>query len=70
MQLVMFIGNDFIASVGVDAHQISLPGYVGTLKRRLLEENSQYLATSSEAPVFLVADFSGDKCKKEKKNDQ
>lgn len=57
MQLVMYLGNDFIASVSVDVHQISQPGYLGKLKRRLMEENSGYLLNTTAEPEFLVVDL-------------
>ncbi|WP_162944959.1 hypothetical protein [Flavisolibacter nicotianae] len=57
MQLVMYLGNDFIASVGVNVHQISQPGYMGKLKRRLMAENSQYLQNTTAEPEFLVVDL-------------
>lgn len=59
MQLVMYLGNDFIASVGLNDHQISQPGYMGKLKRRLMEENSQLLQGIAEEPEFLVTDIAG-----------
>lgn len=54
MQLVMYLGNDFIAAICVNSRQISEPGYMGRLKRRLLEENNHLLLCSSAEPEFLV----------------
>jgi len=53
MQLVMFVGKDAIAAVHVNARQLTMPGYVGSLKRRLLKQNKDLLACVAEAPEFL-----------------
>ena len=58
MQLVMYVGNDFIASVPVNAQKITLPGYVGKLKRGLMNENSEALIYASLRPEFLVVNYS------------
>jgi hypothetical protein len=57
MQLVMYLGNDFIAAICVNSRQISEPGYMGRLKRRLLEENNHLLLCSSAEPEFLVVNI-------------
>lgn len=54
MQLVMYLGNDFIAAINVNSQQITVPGYMGKLKRQLLEENSQVLEETFEEPEFLL----------------
>lgn len=56
MQLVMYLGNDFIDSVSVNSQQLSVPGYMGRLKRQLLSEHSFLLADTSLNPEFLVVD--------------
>lgn len=58
MQLVMYLGNDFIASVRLNVQQITQPGYMGKLKRRLMEENSHFLQDLIEEPEFLLTDLS------------
>jgi hypothetical protein len=58
MQLVMYIGNDFIASLPVNADKITSPGYVGELKRELIEGNHETLAYTSCEPEFWVVNFS------------
>jgi len=58
MQLVMYLGNDFIAAVPLNKEQVSQPGYMGRIKRQLMDENSEVLQTSSFKPEFLVADIS------------
>jgi hypothetical protein len=59
MQLVMYLGNDFIASIYLNEQQLSEPGYMGRLKRRLMEENSKTLQYTSDKPEFLVVNISG-----------
>ena len=54
MQLVMYLGNDFIAAVSVNSKQIRVPGYMGRLKRQLMEENKQLLELVYEEPEFLI----------------
>ena len=54
MQLVMYIGNDFIAAVSINRQQISQPGYVSKMKRRLEEEYSDLLCGSTREPEFLI----------------
>lgn len=56
MQLVMYAGNDFIASAHMDASRLSVPGYVGQLKRKLLEDNRALWQLTTDEPEFLVID--------------
>lgn len=58
MQLVMYLGNDFIAAVPLNKEQVSQPGYMGQIKRRLMDEHSELLKASTFKPEFLVADLS------------
>jgi hypothetical protein len=58
MQLVMYLGNEFIASVPINDQELKLPGYLGKLKRRLMEENTLLLQQSTEKAEFLVVDLS------------
>lgn len=64
MELVMFLGNDFIASVGVNKKQLAIPGYLGKLKRLLMEQNSEHLQHKKEEPDFLVVNMSASSSKK------
>lgn len=59
MQLVMFLGNDFIASIAVDSHLLSAPGYLGQLKRQLLTDHTEILQYTPHKPEFLIVDISG-----------
>ena len=66
MQLVMYLGNDFIGAVPLNQEQVSLPGYLGRIKRQLMDEHSEVVQSSSFKPEFLVADISP--AKKDGKN--
>jgi hypothetical protein len=58
MQLVMYIGNDFIASLPIDSKKITFPGYVGTQKRELLKNSQQALSYQSKEPDFWIVSLS------------
>lgn len=58
MQLVMYLGNDFIAAVCINAKQIVQPGYMGQMKRLLLEKNGHLLQHADEEPEFLLVNLS------------
>ena len=60
MKLVMYLGNDFISAVPLNTAKITLPGYVGNLKRELLQQNADLLAHASQEPDFLVVRFAHD----------
>jgi len=65
MELVMYLGNDFIASISVNKKQLAVPGYLGMLKRRLMEQNSQQLQEKKEEPDFLVVNMINSPSKKQ-----
>ena len=67
MQLMMFIGNDLIESVSLEAEMISKPGYVGNFKRSLKEKYQHLILENKTAPEFLVIEPSP-VIKKEKPN--
>lgn len=58
MKLVMYFGNDFIAAIDVKSNQLSQPGYIGKLKRKLLEENLGDIIGSSDEVEFLLVNLS------------
>ena len=60
MKLVMYLGNDFIAAVPLQQERITQPGYVGNLKRELLEQHAEVMVHASQEPDFLVVRFSAD----------
>lgn len=54
MQLMMYIGNDLIEAVPLDKEQVSVPGYLGKIKRHLKEKYHSLILESPTAPEFLV----------------
>jgi hypothetical protein len=58
MQLVMYLGNDFIAAICLNTRQIAEPGYLGRMKRQLIDENSHLLPEAGSKPEFLVVNMS------------
>lgn len=57
MQLMMYVGNDLIASIMLDRQSISQPGYLGKIKRQLKEQYSEDLKLTTCKPEFLVVDL-------------
>ena len=57
MKLVMYFGNDFIAAVDVVKKQVSQPGYIGKLKRKLMEENKICVDVDAEELEFLLVNL-------------
>ena len=62
MELVMYAGNDFIASVSLNPQKISWPGYVGHCKRRLIYNNSNLLQSITDELQFLLSTTSMTLC--------
>jgi hypothetical protein len=54
MQLMMYIGNDLIEAVPVDANKIAVPGYLGSFKRQLKQKYQVLLQEIPQHPEFLV----------------
>jgi len=57
MELVMYFGNDCIAASPLDVELLSKPGYISTIKRRLLKENEEVLRYADNEPDFLILNF-------------
>ncbi|MBA2745845.1 MAG: hypothetical protein H0U44_06440 [Flavisolibacter sp.] len=57
MELMMYVGNDHIESIPINKNQLSIPGYLGHLKRKLKEKYGHLLRESGKAPEFLVVDL-------------
>jgi hypothetical protein len=55
MQLMMYIGNDLIEAVPLDREQVSVPGYLGNIKRQLKEKYKDVLQNGAMPAEFLVA---------------
>ena len=56
MQLMMYIGNDLVESVPLDRNKVTIPGYVGTLKRELEQRHDAEISHTIEEPEFLIFD--------------
>lgn len=55
MQLMMYIGNDLIESVKLDADMIQRPGYLGQFKRNLKIKYRELIHQDPKnPPEFLV----------------
>jgi hypothetical protein len=54
MELVMYAGNDCIASVSINPQRFSEPGYVGYHKRQLVDNNRSALQSITSEPEFLI----------------
>lgn len=52
----MYLGNDHIESISVNPSKISVPGYLGHLKRKLKEKYQSLLQESEDAVEFLIID--------------
>lgn len=57
MELIMFLGNDFIESVVVNTTKISEPGYLGTFKRQLKDKYWEMIQQTADRPEFLLANI-------------
>jgi len=71
MQLVMYIGNDFISSAPLDTRRVTERGYIGNIKRHLLQEQEVLLQYSVNELEFFLLNVSskhpydqGAECKK------
>lgn len=58
MELMMYVGNDFIASQPVNSQKLMEPGYLNKLEFILKKKNSEVLKYTSEEPEFWVVNFS------------
>ena len=63
MKLLLYLANDFIDEVPLCPESITLPGYVGKMKKKLLEKYNSLINQANVEPEFLVVKVS----KKEKK---
>jgi len=54
MKLMMYIGNDLIEAVPLDREQLSVPGYLGNIKRQLKEKYKELLQNAPAPADFLV----------------
>ena len=54
MQLMMYLENDLIDFLPLCPESLSLPGYIGTMKRRLEEKYISLIKQARNEPEFLV----------------
>ncbi|RPD43832.1 MULTISPECIES: hypothetical protein [Chitinophagaceae] len=54
MELMMYLGNDFIESVNLNREFISKPGYLGSFKRHLKVKYQMLLQETPVPPEFIV----------------
>ena len=54
MKLMMYLANDLIDSLPLCPESISLPGYIGKMKKRLIEKYVSLINQASTEPEFLV----------------
>lgn len=54
MKLVMYFGFDKIDAVPLDSQKIAAPGYVGSLKKELLQKHASQRGSLFPEPDFLI----------------
>ena len=54
MELKMFLGNDYIDALPIDFTRVSVPGYLGALKRHLANKYAELILSSGAKPEFFV----------------
>lgn len=52
----MYLGFEQIDAVPLDSEMITKPGYVGSLKRELMQKHTSQLGTLPTEPEFLIVD--------------
>jgi hypothetical protein len=58
MELMMYLGNDFIEAVKVNDQKISQPGYLGNFKRQLKMRYNELIQQTNTTPEFFIANMS------------
>jgi hypothetical protein len=54
IEIQMFIGQELIDSLPVNAHQMNHAGYIHSLKAKLEEKNEDIIDLSGDEPVFFI----------------
>jgi hypothetical protein len=54
MELLMYMGNDFVESVPLNIDKISQPGYLGGFKRFLKKKYELLIREQSVQPEFVI----------------
>ena len=58
MELMMYLANDFVDSIPICPESVSLPGYIGKMKKKLIEKYVSLIKQASTEPEFLVVKVS------------
>lgn len=59
MELIMYIGLDVVDSIQLITDKITEPGYVGSVKRELIQKHEEQLQFLSIEPEFLIVASAG-----------
>jgi hypothetical protein len=54
MELKMILGNDYIDTLPIDFTLVSVPGYLGALKRQLEKQYKELIQSSGTKPDYFV----------------
>jgi hypothetical protein len=54
MDLKMFIGNELIDKMKINAAQFNSPGYIQSLKLEMEDRNEEIIDLSNEEPQFYI----------------
>jgi len=60
MKLMMFLSNELIDTISLCPESITLPGYLGKMKRELQGKYASLIECLNVEPVFLVAQKKND----------
>jgi hypothetical protein len=58
MELKMYLNNQLIDYMPLNLMEITLPGYVGRIKRKLENKHAQLIKSSAEIPEYFVVSSS------------
>ena len=67
MQLLMFLSNQLIGAVPLCRESITLPGYLGKMKKELQTKYAALITQASTEPEFLVENATRSEAKKQDK---
>jgi hypothetical protein len=59
MELMMYLSNDLIEAVPVNLKNITLPGYLGNIKRKLEKKYTSLINQANTKPEFLIVHITG-----------
>jgi len=58
MKIMMYLENDFIDALPICPQSVSLPGYIGKMKKQLEEKYISLIKRAGIEPEFLVVPVS------------